>query len=480
MIVPTRRPRVIAAAAIAITLASAPAHAQRPTFPGASWDRITNPDSAGWAHKDLDSARARLSRLATTGLLAIADGRVLLEYGDVREVSYLASARKSVLSMLFGKYVGDGTVRLDRTLAQMGIDDVGGLTPQEREATIRDLITARSGVFHAASNPGDDLASAPPRGSKPHGTYQLYSNWDFNALGTAFERETNRNIYDALESDLARPLGMEDFTRSAQQKLGDTTLSKHLAYHMWFSTRDMARLGYLMLRGGNWNGRQLIPREWVAQTTRAFTPVAEMNPDYRRAGPFGYGHLWWVWDGAAATGPFRGAYTAMGAFGQYITVLPSVDLVIAHKTRPDAGKDTPLNAYLGIVNALLMARCHARPQGMESWCAAQEERGRRASALANPVSLSQAERGAYVGTYTFAFPNNSSRTLVVNVAEEGGGLVVRVNPARRNALVPLGNHVFGMTQDAQFRLTFVLEGGRATRARLEESGAPPLEGVRTP
>src|SRR5829696_2828737 len=103
--------------------------------------------------------------------------------------------------MLYGNYVARGVVKLDRTIGELGIDDVGGLLPQEKEATVRDLITARSGVYHEASNSGDDLASAPPRGSVKHGTYQLYSNWDFNAAGTAFEKTTGRDIYDALESD---------------------------------------------------------------------------------------------------------------------------------------------------------------------------------------------------------------------------------------------------------------------------------------
>jgi len=142
---------------------------------------------------------------------------------------------------------------------------------------------------------------------------------------------------------------MEDFDRAAQRKMGDTTRSVHLAYHMFLSTRDMARLGYLMLRGGNWKGCQLVPRDWVALTTKPATRVTEMHPNYHRVGPFGYGYIWWVWDGAAATGPFRGAYTAQGAIGQFITVLPAVNLVIAHKTRPDPGKDTPLTEYLGVV-----------------------------------------------------------------------------------------------------------------------------------
>ena len=53
--------------------------------------------------------------------------------------------------MLYGNYVESGTVKLDKTLAQLRIDDIGGLLPSEKEATIRDLLTACSGVYHEAS-----------------------------------------------------------------------------------------------------------------------------------------------------------------------------------------------------------------------------------------------------------------------------------------------------------------------------------------
>jgi CubicO group peptidase (beta-lactamase class C family) len=288
--------------------------------------------------------------------MAVAGGRVLVSYGDVQTLSYLASVRKSVLSMLYGNYVANGTVRLDKTLAELGMDDVGGLTDAEKQATIRDLLSARSGVFHAASNAGDDLASAPPRGSQPHGSYMLYSNWDFNAVGAIFEQETGRNIYDALESDLARPIGMQDWDRSAQRKSGDETQSRFLAYHMYLSTRDMARIGYLMLRDGNWAGRQLVPRDWVEKSTSAITPVGEMNPTSRRSGPFGYGYLWWVWDGLAANGPYAGAFTGLGAVGQHITVLPALDLVVAHKTRP-GGASVSHGQFLEVLDLLVRARC---------------------------------------------------------------------------------------------------------------------------
>jgi CubicO group peptidase (beta-lactamase class C family) len=327
-------------------------------FPGAQWERIDRPESAGFSAAKLEVALAFVRGLDTTGLVVISGGRVLVDYGNTTELSYLASVRKSVLAMLFGNYVASGKVRLDKTLAELGIDDVGGLTPQEQEATIADLLSARSGVYHPGSNSGDDLASAPPRGSQPHGTYFLYSNWDFNVLGTIFEQETGRDIYDALETDVAKPIGMEDFRRDAQKKSGDVTLSKHPAYHVWLSTRDMARLGYLMLREGSWAGQQVIPRDWVRKITQPVTRLEQMNPPKRRELGMGYGYLWWVFDDAASrNGPLAGAYTGMGAVGQFVTVIPKLDLVIAHKTVPKDNRAVPGQKYLALVDLIVAARC---------------------------------------------------------------------------------------------------------------------------
>ncbi len=355
--------RLLALALLAGCAPASPAPSASPAaaptahvYPGAEWERVAGPEAAGWSSAGLDSVHARLSRLGTTGFMAVAGGRVLMEHGDVDTLTYLASVRKSVLSMLYGSYVANGTVKLDRTLAEMGIDDIGRLTPQEKEATVRDLLSARSGVYHPASNPGDNLADAPPRGSQRHGAYYLYSNWDFNAAGSVFERETGRSIYDALETDLARPLGFQDWDRSIHERTGDTTRSVHKAYHMVLSTRDMARLGYLMLREGSWAGRQVVPRDWVRESTRAVTPVAEMNPAELKKGPFGYGYLWWVWDGPWARGPYAGAYTGLGAYGQQITVMPALDLVVVHKTRPE-GRGVSHAQYLEVLDVLVKAHC---------------------------------------------------------------------------------------------------------------------------
>jgi CubicO group peptidase (beta-lactamase class C family) len=344
------------APAFAQTATSAAAAAQQLVFPDTAWARIDNPQSVGWSAAGLAVVREHLSSLPTTGFVAIVGGRVLMDYGDVARVTYLASVRKSVLSMLYGIYHERGRIDLKRTLAQIGIDDIGGLTSVEKQATVLDLLTARSGIYHAASNAGDDLANAPPRGSQKPGTYYLYSNWDFNTLGTIFRKETGVEIYDALEQELARPLRFQDFNRASHRLSGDTTLSIHRAYHMNFSTRDMARIGYLMLREGNWAGKQIVPRDWVRESTRAFTPRSEMNPADRRSGLFGYGYLWWVFDDAALPPAYKGAYAGLGAYGQHILVMPALDLVVAHKTDSDNGSVSN-NQFFDVISLLVQSNC---------------------------------------------------------------------------------------------------------------------------
>jgi CubicO group peptidase (beta-lactamase class C family) len=340
----------------ASTASSAAARPVASVFPGADWERIEDVSSVGYCADKLALVSDRAKQLSTTAMMAAVGGRTLYEYGDLTTVSYLASVRKSVLAMLYGKYVANGTINLDKTLTDLKLDDVGGLLPIEKTATVRDLLGARSGVYHEASNPGDNLADAPPRGSQKPGTYFLYSNWDFNALGTIFEQETGQNLYDALEKDIVRPIAMRDFDRSTHRRTGDASRSQHLAYHMNFSTRDMARVGYVMLRNGEWNGHPIVPRDWARRISTIVTPVAEMNPSRLRQGPFGYSYLWWIWDGTANRGAFEGAYTGQGAFGQYITVLPKLDMVVAHKTVPGDQRNVSWSEYYSLLTLIVSAQ----------------------------------------------------------------------------------------------------------------------------
>jgi CubicO group peptidase (beta-lactamase class C family) len=331
------------AAAIAVAVSSlttsvvsqSPPAAQ--VFPGATWAKWDRPEDADYNPARLDAVRAWLRVGQTKGLFVAVDGKELFSYGDVAAASKVASVRKSVLAMLYGSYVAQGVIDLSKTVVELGLTDVQPFLEVERSATLRHLLMARSGIYLPSGN--DELTSlSPRRGSFSPGAYFQYQNWDFNAAGAAFESLTGKNIYDALESDLARPLGMQDFDRRRQTKVDNLPESRFPEYEMRLSARDMARLGHLMLRQGRWQDRQVIPAAWVKEITTLVTPVQDLHPGWlsspAQSRRWGYGMLWWVWESenipGTTTGLYEGAFTAWGAFGQYITVIPVLDLVIAH------------------------------------------------------------------------------------------------------------------------------------------------------
>ena len=440
-----------------------------PVFPGVDWERDTN----GLSPETVRGVDAYVHTLDTTGLMVVKNGRVVYEYGDVKRLSYLASVRKSVLSMLYGPYVASGKIRLDATLKDLGMSDVGGLLPIEERAKIIDLITARSGVYHpntqgfgllyelrfsacpGVSHPvaaGDDL-STPKRGSKEPGAFWLYNNWDFNTAGAIFERMTGKNIYDALRDDLAIPIGMQDFDRERQQKSGNLARSQYPAYHMVLSTRDMARLGLLMLRQGQWRDRQIIPAEWVRRSTSVRTPFVEIDRD----GPFGYGYMWWVWDGPFATGPYRGAYTASGSYGQHITILPALDMVVAHKTCPPGNPP-----YLRLLD-LLTGKKPASAAELATWARTPPKEH-------IAIKLDPKIYDAYAGQYAMAPDTNLAGTVTMTIKRDGDKLLRQVPGWFAQEIFPESETVFfNTTEDEQ--LTFVKnDRGKVTGVIVDQNG----------
>ncbi|MBT8471725.1 MAG: beta-lactamase family protein [Marinicaulis sp.] len=310
-----------------------------PQIDAAGWPEWVNAKDAGFSKDGLTELDSAVDAGNTQSMIVVSDGRVVYSYGDVSrtEGSYIASVRKSLLSILYGIYEARGEIELNVTLADLGIDDVKGLTDREKRATLHDIISARSGIFHPASNASGVTEADPKRGDHGPGTYYWYNNWDFNAAGGIFEKITGRDIYDAFNDHLAKPLGMEDFDLAIHKekgKSGDLTKSTFPAYHFYSSTRDLARIGQLMIDNGEWRGERIVSQEWVERSTAAITPNSDMNPERYRESGFGYGYMWWVMDDAHFPPAYHGGYAARGHFGQYIVVLPAVDLVIAHKTLP--------------------------------------------------------------------------------------------------------------------------------------------------
>ena len=92
---------------------------------------IRKPDWARFAGRP-SPPRASAQALPTTSMMVVVDGKQLFGYGALDRPSIVYSVRKSILAMLYGRYVDSGVIDLDRTLGELGIDDTGGLLPVER------------------------------------------------------------------------------------------------------------------------------------------------------------------------------------------------------------------------------------------------------------------------------------------------------------------------------------------------------------
>src|SRR5689334_12082206 len=120
-------------------------------FPAPEW-RAVAPEKAGYSSAKLEVLRSWLKTQETTAMHVSVDGQVIFEYGDVKRVSKVASVRKSVLAMLYGPYVAAGKIDLGKTVEQIGLDDVQPFLPSEKHATLYNLLTARSGIYHPTAN----------------------------------------------------------------------------------------------------------------------------------------------------------------------------------------------------------------------------------------------------------------------------------------------------------------------------------------
>jgi len=305
-------------------------------FPGAEWEHA-DPAASGWSLTELAQARAFSEQIRSSAVMIVHHGKVVAEWGDTTKRTELASIRKSLLSALIGIAVSDHLINLDSTLGELGIDDnPPALTEVEKGATVRQLLQARSGVYHAALYETPGMAKArPPRHSHEPGTFWYYNNWDFNVLGAIYQRATGTGIFDALDSKIAKPIGMQDYRPQDGEYLrGDASI--HPAYPIRMSARDLARFALLYARKGNWTGRQIVPQQWVQDSTRAYSRSVY--------GP-GYGYLWWTdfVDGAIAPAVNlpEGNFSAQGTGGQYALVIPTLDLVVVHRVDRDLAIPEP-------------------------------------------------------------------------------------------------------------------------------------------
>ena len=314
---------VILCTTVAITLNSAP------VFPTASWQRVKSLKASGWSEERLDIARRYAESIHSSAVMVIQGGELIAQWGNVDQKINSYSMRKSLISALFGIYSAEGAIDVNQTLEQISIDDSPDhLTKQERQARVADLLRARSGIYHPVDFETDYMKKTrPARGSHAPGTFWYYNNWDFNALGTIFETRTGLKIGTAFYDRIARPIGMQDFQPGDVYYLGGP-ISIHSAYQFEISARDLARFGLLYLRHGRWGDKQIIPESWVGKSSHASEMVK-----FGDTAMGGYEYLWWVEYGGVhiSESTLPGMYSAQGAGGHFLLIVPSLDLVIVNR-----------------------------------------------------------------------------------------------------------------------------------------------------
>lgn len=316
----------------------------QPRFPAAEWSHIA-PAADGWSDSGLAEAHTWADTLHSTAVMVIHHGAVVCEWGDTEKRTELASVRKSLLNSLIGIAVANHQINLDTTVGALGLDDnPPSLSEEEKTATVRMLLQARSGIYHPALYETAAMsARRPARASHKPGTFWYYNNWDFNALGAIYEQATHTSIFDALDEQIAKPIGMQDY-RPQDGVHYRGAASNIPAYPIRMSARDLARFALLWLNNGAWNGTQIIPADWVRDSTTIWS--------HTNAGE-GYGYLWWL--------PRPGhlpprSFFAWGAGGQFAFIIPENDLVIVSRVDRDQHLPEPkLGPVLTLMEKIIAA-----------------------------------------------------------------------------------------------------------------------------
>ncbi len=260
---------------------------------------------------------------------------VVLQGGQVRHESYYHgtgaedlriswSMAKSVLAALFGTVLAEGRVDLDARVETYAPMLKGSAYEGVR---VRDVLTMSSGVAFnedyldfwsdinkmgrvlALGGSMDGFAAGLTDRAAPPGERMHYVSIDTHVIGMVIRGATGRDIPELLEERILGPLGLE----AAPYYLTDGDGVSFVLGGLNMRTRDYARVGAMVAAEGAWNGRQIVPADWVQAMT---TPQAP--------GGAGYGFQWWLPADAR-----KGEVFAQGIYGQYIWIDRDKDIVIA-------------------------------------------------------------------------------------------------------------------------------------------------------
>lgn len=300
-------------------------------WPTVDWT-VATPDSQGVNSTALQEMEDEIS-LRTWGndiisLLVVKNGYLVYEnyFGDpnrINQANELHSCTKSVTSILMGIALAQGLIHsVNDYVLDYFPDRTFNNTDERKEAiTIRHLLTMTSGLPWIESGHSDYAALVSsddwvqwmldrPMQYEP-GQVWLYNTGGSHVLSAIISETSGMPTADFANTYLFTPLGITSFDWP-----GDPNGHAMGGSDLYLIPRFMAKIGYLMLRGGLWENQQILPRSWVLESSANHHNFIPHNPASE-----GYGYQWWTY-------PRDGAYCARGWLGQYIWIVPSHNLVI--------------------------------------------------------------------------------------------------------------------------------------------------------
>jgi CubicO group peptidase (beta-lactamase class C family) len=293
------------------------AAAGRTVWPGHEW-QAANPESQGLSASALDALAAYAERSGGGSGCVIRHGYLVKEWGDPRKLADIKSATKGVTgTTLLGLAVDRRLVQLDdpavRHYPAIGAERPGNTRNLLDEITIRHLATMTAGF--------DD--GRPPKLAYRPGTDGFYSNDGANMLAELLTLRFNEDLAAVFKREVMDPIGVppEEWKwrdNTYRSKMINGLKSREFASGITITHRALARVGYLYLRGGEWNGRRIFSQEFIQTATRP-TDLPSFVPYYA--------FFWGSNDRGTFPGMPDDAYWALGLGDSFVLVCPSLDLV---------------------------------------------------------------------------------------------------------------------------------------------------------
>lgn len=278
----------------------------------------------------------------------VKDGVIVDEYYkdgyDQNSVFTLQSTSKSVTSALIGIAIDKGYIpSVNEPISTYFPQILDSGSEYKSQITIWNLLTHTTGLNASdtanwnewlASDNWVDYVLERPETSRP-GTVFSYFTGNTHLLSAILQQATGKTAYEFGKEYLFDPLDMDSVQCSTDPQ-GISDGGNGFAMNVY----DMAKLGELYLNNGNWNGEQIISEQWVKDSTT-------LQFD-RSSGSADYGYQWWVRTFGENAYP---AYFAQGHYGQYIFVVPDLNLVVAITSHYEGSTSVYWQIMNNIVNA---------------------------------------------------------------------------------------------------------------------------------